>query len=100
MYSKYSYSKKVLMLFIAFVLFLFFAYHFSISKTITIINDINLKQEKLVWLKSKEKEIPFLQSQIAILDKVYTYKDSSSIRDQLTQFISDNSEKSVATTIF
>lgn len=92
MWQSMTYSKKVYTIFGCFLLFLLLAYKFSFSKTIKLYSETKIKQDKLVWLKEKEKEIPALQSQMALLDKAYNSSDSSSIRDQLTAFISDYAE--------
>lgn len=92
MWQNLAYQKKVFIIFGSFFLFLFIGYSFSFSKTIQLYKDTKIKQEKLAWLKEKEKEIPALQSQMTLLDKAYNSSDSSSIRDQLTAFISDFAE--------
>lgn len=76
-----------------FFLFILLAYNIVFSKTFTLFKETKVKQEKLAWLKEKEKEIPALQSQMTLLDKAYNASDSSSIRDQLTAFISDFAEQ-------
>ena len=93
MFNTLTYSKKIAAIFGWFILFMLLAYVFSFSKTIKLYKETKLKQEKLTWLKEKEKEIPALQSQMALLDKAYNSSDSSSIRDQLTAFISDFAEE-------
>lgn len=93
MLNNLTYTKRVMVIFGGFVLFMVLAYRFSFSKTIRLYKETKEKQEKLVWLKEKEKEIPLLQSQMALLDKAYNASDSSSIRDQLTAFISDYAEQ-------
>lgn len=92
MWQSLTYSKKVYAIFGGFLLFLLLAYSLSFSKTIKLFKETKIKQEKLAWLKEKEKEIPALQSQMALLDKAYNSSDSSSIRDQLTSFISEYAE--------
>jgi hypothetical protein len=92
MWQTLSYSKKIYTIIGSCILFLLIAYSFSFSKTINLYRDTKTKEEKLVWLKEKEKDIPILQSQMALLDKAYNSSDSSSIRDQLTAFISDYAE--------
>ena len=87
-----TYSKKVYTILGGFLLFMLLAYNIVFSKTIILFKENKIKQEKLIWLKEKEKEIPLLQSQMELLDKAYNSSDSSSIRDQLTAFISDFSE--------
>jgi hypothetical protein len=93
MWQSLTYSKKVYAIFIGFIVFMILAYVLSFSKTIKIYKDTQVKKEKLVWLKEKEKEIPALQAQMTLLDKAYNSSDSSSIRDQLTAFISDYAEE-------
>ncbi|MBA4241922.1 MAG: hypothetical protein C0448_14445 [Sphingobacteriaceae bacterium] len=93
MWNGFTYPKKVTILFGAFILFLILAYKFSFSKTINLYKDTKIKHDKLVWLKEKEKEIPLLQSQMKLLDMAYNDLDSTSIRDQLTAFISDFAEQ-------
>lgn len=88
-----TYPRKVYTIIGGFVLFMLFAYNIVFSKTIQLYKDTKIKQEKLTWLKEKEKEIPLLQSQMNLLDKAYNSPDSSSIRDQLTAFISDFAEQ-------
>ena len=77
----------------SFAMFLFLAYQIVFSNTIKLYKDITVKKEKLEWLKEKEKEIPELQNQINLLNKAYSSTDSSSIRDQLTSYISDYAEE-------
>lgn len=93
MWQNLTYRKKVYTIVGGFVLFLLMAYQFAFSKTISLFKETKLKHKKLAWLKEKEKEIPVLQSQMALLNKAYNTSDSSSIRDQLTAFISDFAEQ-------
>jgi hypothetical protein len=97
MWQTLTYSKKVYAIFGGFILFMLIAYMFSISDTIALFKETKIKKEKLAWLKEKEKEIPALQSQMALLDRAYNSSDSSSIRDQLTAFISDYAEENECT---
>lgn len=94
MLQNLTYSKKVYAIIGGFFLFMLIAYNLVFSKTFTLLKETKAKHEKLEWLKEKEKEIPLLQSQMALLDKAYNSSDSSSIRDQLTAFISDYAEES------
>lgn len=94
MWQNLTYPKKVYAIIGGFFLFMLVAYNVVFSKTFTLLKEAKAKQEKLAWLKEKEKEIPLLQSQMALLDKAYNSSDSSSIRDQLTAFISDYAEES------
>ena len=93
MWQNLSYSKKIYALFGGFVLFIILAYAIVFSRTVSLFKETKVKTEKLAWLKEKEKEIPVLQSQMALLDKAYNSADSGSIRDQLTAFISDFAEQ-------
>lgn len=97
MWAKLTYSKKVTVIFVALFLFLILAYVFSFSKTFKIYSETEQKIEKLNWLIEKEKEIPALQSQMALLDKAYNSSDSTAIRDQLNAFISDYAEMNSCT---
>lgn len=93
MWQTLTYSKKVYAITVGFVVIMVLAYAIVFSKTVSLFKETKIKKEKLVWLKEKEKEIPLLQSQMALLDKAYNSSDSSSIRDQLTAFISDFAEQ-------
>ena len=93
MFKNLTYQKKVYLLMGSFAMFLFLAYQIVFSNTIKLYKDINVKKEKLEWLKEKEKEIPELQNQINLFNKAYSSADSSSIRDQLTSYISDYAEE-------
>lgn len=93
MWQNLTYTKKVYTIIGGFFLFMLLAYLIVFSKTISLYTETKNKQEKLLWLKEKEKEIPALQSQMALLDKAYNSKDSSSIRNRLTAFISDFAER-------
>lgn len=92
MFQNLTYPKKVYLIAGGFVLFLIMAYSLVFARTFALYKETAQKKEKLAWLKDKEKEIPFLQAQMAMLDKAYNASDSSSIRDQLTAFISDFAE--------
>ena len=96
MIQNLTYSKKVYLILGVSMLCLIIAYKVAFSKTITLFRDTKTKTEKLEWLKEKEKDIPYLQTQMALLDKAYNSGDSSSIRDQLTAFISDFAERNDA----
>lgn len=93
MWQNMTYSKKVYTIIGGFFLFMLLAYNIVFSKTFVLFRDNKIKLEKLSWLKEKEKEIPALQAQMNLLDKAYNSPDSSSIRDQLTAFISDFAER-------
>lgn len=93
MWQKLTYPRKVYVISAGFVVVMLLAYALVFSRTVDLYGDVKSKQEKLAWLKEKEKEIPALQAQMALLDKAYSASDSSSIRDQLTAFISDFAEQ-------
>ena len=93
MWQALTYPKKIYAIAGGFVIFLMLAYIIVFSKTITLFKETKIKQEKLAWLKEKEKDIPVLKQQMELLDKAYNSADSSSIRDQLTAFISDFADR-------
>jgi len=101
MLQNFTYQKKIYLIAGVFLLFFIVAYNLVFSKTFALFKDTKVKTEKLTWLKEKEKEIPLLQAQMEMLNKAYNSSDSSSIRDQLTAFISDFAEnnESVVTEI-
>lgn len=84
-----SYRKKCMALAGALLLFLLAGYRLSFGKTIALRREIAEKEKKIAWLRDKEKEIPFLKSKMALVEKVYAAGDSTSLRDKLTAFISD-----------
>lgn len=92
MVANLTYSKKCLVVFSGFILFLLVAYQLSFSETLRNRNEIKEKEVKISWLKEKEREIPFLKSKMALVEKAYKEGDSSSVRDKLTAFISDFAE--------
>lgn len=89
--SNLTYQQKCILILVGFVLFMLLAYKFSFSKTFTVKSEIVEKEKKIQWLKEKEKEIPFLKSKMDLIEKSYG-KDSLSIRDRLTSYISDYAE--------
>ena len=93
MLKSLTYPKKVYLIVGSFVLFMILVFQLVFSKTIHLFKDTTIKKEKLTWLKEKEKEIPALQAQMNLLNKAYNSTDSSSIRDQLTAYISDFAEQ-------
>src|ERR1700741_3104335 len=93
MWNKLTYKKKVYTILGVFILFMLMAYNIVFSRTFKLYKETSASKQKLSWLKEKEKEIPALQSQMNLLDKAYNTADSSSIRDQLTAFISDFAEQ-------
>lgn len=86
-----TYQQKCILALVCFILFMLLAYKFSFSKTFTVKAEIGEKEKKIQWLKEKEKEIPFLKAKMDLIEKSYA-KDSLSIRDRLTAFISDYAE--------
>jgi hypothetical protein len=87
-----TYPKKCSLLIVCFILFLVLAYKLSFSETIRNRNEIKQKETKILWLKEKEKEIPFLKAKMELIKKTYKEGDSTSVRDKLTAFISDFAE--------
>ncbi|MFO0357015.1 MAG: hypothetical protein ACK50A_08680 [Sphingobacteriaceae bacterium] len=68
-------------------------YKFSFSETLELRSEIAEKQNKLEWLKEKEKELPVLEQKMREYQKAYSGPDSISVRDKLTAYISEYSEK-------
>ena len=93
MLDKLNYKQKCYLLFGALLLFFVLGYQLSFSDTFTLISEIKVKEEKLAWLKEKEKELPALKSKIAEFERAYSKGDSSAVRDKLTAYISDFAEK-------
>jgi hypothetical protein len=93
MFDKLTYKNKCLALFGGFVLFMFIVYEFSLSDTLRLSDDIKEREQKLSWLKEKEKELPALKARMAEFEKAYSRNDSMAVRDKLTAFISDFAEK-------
>ncbi|HWY11619.1 MAG TPA: hypothetical protein VN026_09855 [Bacteroidia bacterium] len=92
MLANLKYSKKCLIVFGGFALFLIIAYKLSFSETLKNRSEIKEKEGKISWLKEKEKEIPFLKSKMELIEKTCQKGDSSSVRVKLTEFISDYAE--------
>lgn len=93
MIDNLSYNKKCYLVLIGFVLFLFMGYQFSFSDTFKLKTELKDKRDKLIWLKDKEKELPFLKLKMAEFEKTYTKTDSISVRDKLTAYISEFAEE-------
>jgi hypothetical protein len=89
MLANLTYQKKCMALAGAFLLFLLAGYQLSFSKTMALRQENAEKGKKIAWLREKEKEIPFLRSKMALVEKLYASGDSASLRDKLTAFISD-----------
>ncbi len=92
MFDKLNYKQKCYLLLAGLVLFFIIGYQFSFSDTFTMMDEIVEKQEKLNWLKEKEKELPALKMKMAEFEKAYSKNDSSAVRDKLTAYISDFAE--------
>ena len=88
-----KYKQKCYLLFAGLLLFLFIGYRFSFSDTFTLVSEIKAKEQKLAWLKEKEKELPALQAKMAEFERAYSKGDSIAVRDKLTAYISDFAEK-------
>lgn len=93
MFEKLTYQRKCIVLFGGFLLFLFIGYHFTFSDTFKLKSEIEEKEKKLEWLKEKEKELPLIKARMKEFEKAYSAKDSSSVRDKLTAFISEYADK-------
>ncbi len=92
MFENLNYKQKCYLLFAGLILFFVIGYKFSFSDTFTIIKEIDEKQEKLAWLKEKEKELPALKAKMLEFEKAYSKSDSTAVRDKLTAYISDFAE--------
>lgn len=92
MFDKLNYKQKCYLLFTGLIFFFVIGYQFSFSDTFTIMNEITEKQDKLKWLKEKEKELPALKAKMAEFEKAYSKNDSTAVRDKLTACISDFAE--------
>jgi hypothetical protein len=93
MLEKLDYKKKCLLLLGGFILFLYLGYQFSFSDTFVIKGEILEKEQKLSWLKEKEKELPALKMKMSEFERAYSNKDSSAVRDKLTAYISEFAER-------
>lgn len=91
MTGAFTYKQKSMALVAGFLVFMCLAYQLSFKKTINLNGEISAKEQKLAWLKEKEKELPFLKSKMSLVESSYN-RDSLSIRDQLTSYISDFAE--------
>lgn len=96
MWGKLTYKNKCIVICAGFLAFLLIGYRVSFSKTFELKSEIKEKETKLSWLKEKEKEIPFLQSGLDMIEEVCS-NDTGSVRDKLTSFISDFSEQNACT---
>jgi len=93
MLDKLNYKQKSCLLFGGLVLFFILGYRLSFSDTFMLISEIQAKEQKLSWLKEKEKELPALKIKMAEFARSYSSGDSSAVRDKLTAYISDFAEK-------
>lgn len=93
MLERLSYKQKCTLLLVILCLFMYLGYQFSFSDTFVLKNQIIEKEEKLIWLKEKEKELPLLKAKMAEFEKAYAKSDSSAVRDKLTAFISEFAEQ-------
>lgn len=93
MIANLTYKSSCYLLLAGVVLFLVLGYKFSFSDTFKLTYEIAQKQQKLDWLREKEKELPALKAKMAEIEKAYLRKDSSSVRDKLTAGISDFADK-------
>lgn len=93
MWNKLDYKKKSYALFAGLFVFLFLGYKFSFADTFVLAGEIAAKEQKLQWLKEKEKELPALRSKMNEFNKAYSQNDSMAVRDKLTAYISDFAEQ-------
>lgn len=92
MLEKLNYKQKCYLLFGGLILFFVIGYQFSFSDTFTLLGEIKTKEQKLEWLKEKEKELPALKAKMAEFERAYSKGDSTAVRDKLTAYISDFAE--------
>jgi uncharacterized coiled-coil DUF342 family protein len=72
-----------------FILFVYIGYKVTFKDTFLLSNEINEKQTKIEWLKSKEAEIPAIQKKLNDFEKNYSNSDTTiAVRDKLTAYIS------------
>ena len=88
-----NYKKKCYLLASGFLFVLYFGWNLSFSDTFTLASKIKDNEKKLLWLKEKEQEISLLQENNGDLEINRLQNDSGDVRDRLTAFISDFSEK-------
>lgn len=93
MLDKLNYTKKCYLLLASMFLFFYIGYQFSFSDTFILRNEIDKKEEKLAWLKEKEKDLPLLKTKMMEFEKAYAKGDSLSVRDKLTTYISEFAEE-------
>jgi hypothetical protein len=93
MLEKLSHSKKCYLLLSGLLLFLYIGYQFSFRDTFILRDEIKEKEQKLSWLKEKEKELPALRIKMAEFERAYAKNDSSAVRDKLTSYISEFAEQ-------
>jgi len=93
MLEKLNYKKKCYLLFTGLLLFFVLGYRLSFADTFILQTEIEVKEQKLQWLKDKEKELPALKAKMDEFEKAYAKGDSTAVRDKLTAYISDFAEK-------
>ena len=93
MFEKLTYAKKCYVLFGGLFLFFSVGYKLSFSDTFVLLDEIAAKENKLVWLKEKEKELPALKAKMLEFERAYAKGDSTAVRDKLTAYISDFAER-------
>jgi hypothetical protein len=92
MWSKLTYTKKCYALIAGLLIFFYVGYKMSFNDTLVLKEEISSKQEKLLWLKQKERELPALKAKMFEFEKAYAKNDSLSARDKLTSYISEFAE--------
>lgn len=90
---KLTTKNKYYALIVSLILFLFAFYKFSLSETINLLNLTNKNEEKLSWLKSKEKQIPFIKANLTKYENAYSGNELIFVREKLTKYISDFANK-------
>lgn len=93
MFAKLSYTKRCYLLLAGLLFFFYAGYKFSFADTFVLKAEIAEKEQKLIWLKEKEKELPALKAKMAEFEKAYAKDDSLAVRDKLTAYISEFAEQ-------
>lgn len=91
MLSKFTYPQKCALVLGGFAMFLLVAWKLAFSNTLALGAEIKKQEDKISWLKEKEKEIPFLKAKMDLIGKAGD-NDSLPVRDRLTAYISDFAE--------
>jgi hypothetical protein len=89
MLKQLSYNQKCYALVSGLLVFFFVGYQLSFSDTFKLMDEISTKEQKLQWLKEKEKELPALKAKMDEFNNAYSRGDSLAVRDKLTAYISD-----------